>query len=228
MHGTSYKYCMQNVMRVKNKRKMSAKAKFRVAFFVFLSIIIALIFYYLKVVCPIVVQLSEEKIRSIATKTVSIVVGDVLIENNVNYDNLVNISYTNENKIELIELNSVEVNILIREITQRVQDDFDKLGKEGIDIALGTFTGIPFLYGMGPDISVQLVPVGAVITKINSKFISAGINQTLHQVNFQISTEIGMVLPAKTQSFTTMLEVMICESVLVGDVPSIYLQNGII
>ena len=84
------------------------------------------------------------------------------------------------------------------------------------------------MYGLGPNISVQLVPVGTVSTKINSKFISAGINQTLHQVNFEITTGIGTVLPAKTQNFSTMLEVLICESVLVGDVPSVYLQNGLI
>lgn len=219
---------MQRVMRQKKKKKLSAKAKFRVALFVILAIIITITFYYLKVVCPIVVSLSEEKIRSVATRSVSEVVGEVLTQEGVSYNNLVNISYSNDSKIDLIEVDTVEVNILIRKITEGVQDSFDKLGQEGIDIALGTFTGIPFLYGIGPNVSVQLVPVGTVSTKINSKFISAGINQTLHQLNFEITTGIGMVLPAKTQNFNTMLEVLICESVLVGDVPSVYLQNGLI
>lgn len=219
---------MQGLAQRSKKKKMSTKTKFRLAIFVILSLIICLVFYYLKVVCPIVVGLSEEKIRSVATKAVSQVVGDVLTEEGVSYNNLVNISYSDSNKIELIEIDTVEVNVLIRKITEGVQDNFDKLGHEGIDIALGTFTGIPFLYGIGPEIAVQLVPVGAVSTKINSKFISAGINQTLHQLNFEITTEIGMVLPAKTQNFNTLLEVLICESVLVGDVPSVYLQNALI
>lgn len=219
---------MQRAMRLKKKKKLTTKAKFRLAIFVILSIIIALTFYYLKIVCPIVVSLSEEKIRSVATRSVSETVGEVLSEENVSYNNLVNISYSNSSKIDLIEIDTVEVNILIRKITQGVQDRFDKLEQNGIDIALGTFTGIPFLYGIGPNITVQLVPVGAVSTKINSKFISAGINQTLHQLNFEITTGIGMVLPAKTQNFNTMLEVLICESVLIGDVPSVYLQNGLI
>jgi len=219
---------MQGLSVKKNKKKMSAKSKFRVALFVFFALLITLVFYYLKVVCPIVVGLSEEKIRSVATRAVSQVVGEVLIEEGVSYNKLVNISYTDSNKIDLIQLDTVEVNVLIRKITEGVQDNFDVLGQDGIKIALGTFTGIPFLYGLGPNVDVQLVPVGTVSTKINSKFISAGINQTLHQVNFQITTGIGMVLPAKTQNFNTMLEVLICESVLVGDVPSVYLQNGLI
>lgn len=210
------------------KKKMSAKTKFRMTLFVFFALIIGAVYYYLKVVCPIVVSLSEEKIRSVATRAVSEVVGGVLSQEGVSYNKLVNISYSTNNKIELIEIDTVEVNVLVRKITEGVQDSFDKLGKEGIDIALGTFTGIPFLYGIGPNIDVQLVPVGTVSTKINSKFITAGINQTLHQLNFEITTGIGMVLPAKTQNFNTMLEVLICESVLVGDVPSVYLQNGLI
>lgn len=218
---------MQGLMRYKKKKKMSAKAKFRVALFTFLAIIIALVFYYLKVVCPIVVSLSEEKIRSVATRAVSEVVGEVLTQEGVSYNKLVDIKYTGNNEIDLIELDTIELNVLIRKITEGVQNNLDKL-QEGIDIALGTFTGIPFLYGIGPNISVQLVPVGTVSTKINSKFVTAGINQTLHQVNFEITTGIGMVLPAKTQNFNTMLEVLICESVLVGDVPSVYLQNSLI
>ena len=219
---------MQDVRAAKRKKKKSAKFKFRMALFVILAVIITLIFYYLNVVCPIVVGLSEEKIRSVATRAVSQVVGNVLNEEGVSYSKLVNISYTDNNKIDLIELNTVEVNVLIRKITEGVQDSFDVLGKEGIEIAIGTFTGIPFLYGLGPKVDIQLVPVGTVSTKINSKFVSAGINQTLHSVNFEITTGIGMVLPAKTQNFNTMLEVLICESVLVGNVPSVYLQNGLI
>ena len=219
---------MQKQLFRKENKKMSAKAKIRLALFVVLCVIIALTFYYLNVVCPIVVSLSEEKIRSVTTRSVSEVVGNVLESEQMNYNDLVQISYSSENKINLIELNTVEVNVLIRKITEGVQKNFDNLGKEGIDIALGTFTGIPFLYGLGPNVSVQLVPVGSVSTKIHSKFKSAGINQTLHQVNFEITTCVGMVLPAKTQNFNTMLEVLICESVLVGDVPSVYLQNGII
>lgn len=216
------------VKGARKKKKMSMKSKFRLAFFILLVIVILLVFYYLKVVCPIVVSLSEEKIRSVATRAVSQVVGDVLAEETVNYSDLVRISYSKENKIEMIELDTIEVNVLIRKITEGVQNNFDVLGEEGISIALGTFTGVPFLYGIGPDIAVQLVPVGTVSTKINSKFISAGINQTLHQVNFEITTGIGMVLPAKTQNFSTMLEILICESVLVGEVPSVYLKNGVI
>lgn len=219
-------YC--HAHNIKKRKKIKGKTKLRIALLVILSFIILCIFYYFKVVCPIVIRLSEEKIRSVATTAISETVGDVMSNENLTYNDLVHITYSSTNNIELIEVDTVEVNIVIRQITEGVQNKFDTLGKEGINIALGTFTGIPFLYGIGPDISVKLVPVGTINTKVTSNFISSGINQTLHRLYFTVTGTIGMILPAQTQNFVTELEVLICESVIVGEIPDVYLQGNLI
>lgn len=214
---------------IKKKKKISKKAKCRLFLVIVLSIIILICVYYFKIVCPIVISLSEERVRSIATSTISKVVGDVMMDENLKYEDLVHITYqTNTNKVELIEVDTVKVNVIIREITKRVQDDFNTLGKEGIQISLGTFTGIPFLFGLGPDISIKLVPVGTVNTAVDSQFKEAGINQTIHKLYFTVSSVIGMVLPAMTQNFTTELDVLLCESIIVGEIPDVYLKGGLI
>lgn len=219
---------IEYVVPKKKKRGLSKKAKFRIVLIVFLAIIVLFCFYYFKIVCPIVVSLSQERVRSIATSTISTVVGDVMVDENITYDDLVAITYSSENKVELIEIDTIQINIIIREITKRVQNEFDTLGKEGIQISLGTFTGIPFLFGLGPDVSIKLVPVGTVNTKVSSNFNEAGINQTIHRLYFIVSSNIGMVLPAMTQNFTTELEVLLCESIIVGEIPSVYLQGSLI
>ena len=146
-----------------------------------------------------------------------------MIEDEIKYDDIVNIRYSSGGEIELIELNSVNVNILIRKITQKVQDCFNDLKNQKIGIGLGTFTGIPFLYNRGPNVMLKLVPVGSVKTEIKSNFTAAGINQTLHRVGFVVSSNIGMILPVKNRNFKTELEVLLCESVIVGKIPQIYL-----
>lgn len=215
--------------KVKKKhKKLSKKAKWRIVIAVLLALVVLCFFYYFKVICPIVVGLSEEKVRSIATASISTVVGDVMADENTSYDKIVHITRDANDKIELIEIDTVEVNLLIREVTRLVQEEFDKLGENGITISLGTFTGIPFLFGYGPDVNINLVPVGSVQTNVQSSFVSAGINQTLHRLYFVVSTIIGMVLPGMTQNFTTNLEVLLCENVIVGEIPEIYLQGQII
>ncbi len=219
---------MQYGIKKKYKHKRSAKFKFRVTLFVLLIIIVLIVLYYYNVVCPIIVSLSQEKVRSVATSTISDVVGKVLSDENVTYKDIASISYSPSGEIEMIEVDAVKTNVLIREITKDVQAKFDNLGYEGINIAMGTFTGIPFLYGLGPDISLQLVPVGTINTKLNSRFVSAGINQTLHRIYFVVNARVGMVLPIKTANFNTELEVLVCENLIVGKVPEIYLQGNLI
>lgn len=207
------------------KKKVKKKNKRRIILLIILVFFVLCLFYYFKVVCPIIVSLSEEKIRSLATSSISKVVGKVMSNENLSYSDLVITTYSQENKVELIEVNTVKVNKIIREITEGVQEDFNSLSKQGINIAIGTFSGIPFLYGIGPDVPIKLVPIGTVNTKVLSNFESAGINQTLHRLYFTVSANIGMVMPAKTQSFNTELEVLLCESVIVGVIPDVYLHN---
>lgn len=212
-------------------KKSKKSKKRRVKLTVFLCCVVILFVscfvYYLNVVCPIVVSVSRDKIHSLATSSISQSVGQVITEEKITYDQLVRISYTSQNEVELIEVDSVKVNLLMQKITSLVQKKFDDFSQKGINVALGTFTGIPFLYGVGPQISVQLVPVGAVKTALEGDFVSAGINQTLHSLNFVVSAVIGMVLPIKTQTITTQLEVMICQNVIVGKIPNVYLQGNI-
>lgn len=216
------------VVTKKKKKKLSTKTKFRIILLFLLAIIVLCFVYYFKVICPIIIGLSQEKVRSIATSTISTVVGDVMQDENLSYGDFVSITYSSENKVELIEIDTVQVNIIIREITQKVQEEFNTLGEEGINIALGTFTGIPFLFGLGPNVSIELVPIGTVSTKVSSNFNSAGINQTIHRLYFIVNSNIGMVLPGMTQNFQTELEVLLCENIIVGEIPNVYLQGSLI
>ena len=214
--------------KVVKKKKMKAKTKFKIALCSILGFLVLVFFYYLKIVCPIVVTLSEERIRSLSTRVMSEAVAEVLVTDQVTYDQLVSIKYDGQNEIKSIETNSVKINIIIRQITEMVQSRLDGLIVEGIDIALGTFTGIPFLFGVGPLVPLQLVPIGTINTKISSNFSSAGINQTIHKIYFDITANIGMVLPALSSNFVTELDVVLAESVIVGKVPEVYLNGGLI
>lgn len=208
------------------KKKHSKKWKFKIVLCTIFAIILAFIFYYIYVVTPIICSLSEEKIRSLSTRVISQSVSTAMNENSLIYSDLVGISYNSNNEITLIQTNTVEINKLVRRVTELVQIEMDELGKEGISIALGTFTGIPFFFGLGPMIDLKLVPVGTVNTEFFSRFESAGINQTRHTLNFNISSNVGMVLPARTQNFVTTLEVVLCESIIPGKVPDFYLDGS--
>lgn len=218
---------MQAYKVVKVRRRWKKKTKVKAVICALLVFLILALVYYFAVVCPAVVALSQEKIRSIATQTISEVVGEVLKSGNYTYDELVEVTYSSENKISQISTNSTQVNLLVREVTAKVQERFDQLDSAQVVVNLGSFTGIPFLFGYGPEITLNLVPIGTVQTNFETKFLSAGINQTLHSLYFDVNAILGLILPGSTQNFDTNLQVLICESVIVGEIPSIYLQGQI-
>lgn len=218
---------MQAYKVVKVRRRWKKKTKVKAVICALLVFLILALVYYFAVVCPAVVALSQEKIRSIATQTISEVVGEVLTSGNYTYDELVEVTYSSENKISQISTNSTQVNLLVREVTAKVQERFDQLDSTQVVVNLGSFTGIPFLFGYGPEITLNLVPIGTVQTNFETKFLSAGINQTLHSLYFDVNAILGLILPGSTQNFDTNLQVLICESVIVGEIPSIYLQGQI-
>ena len=218
---------MQAYKVVKVRKRWKKKTKVKAVICALLVFLILALVYYFAVVCPAVVALSQEKIRSIATQTISEVVGEVLSSGGYSYDDLVEISYSSENKVSQISTNSTQVNLLVREVTAKVQERFDQLDNAQVAVKLGSFTGIPFLFGYGPNVTLNLVPVGTVQTTLETKFLSAGINQTLHSLYFDVNAILGLILPGSTQNFDTNLQVLICESVIVGEIPSIYLQGQI-
>ena len=69
--------------------------------------------------------------------------------------------------------------------------------------------------------------MGNVDTKLKSEFISQGINQTLHRIYLELNCEVTILTPYDTIKQKIDNQVLIAESVIVGDVPySYYNMNG--
>lgn len=192
----------------------------------FLVLIVASIFLYIFcVINPIVKEATWASIYSLSTSAVSDAVYDVIAEENIEYEDLVEISYDNNNEISLISIDTVLVNNLARRFYQVAQVYLDRMGDNGLDIAIGTFTGLPFLVGVGPTINIKLVQIGAMTSCFKSKFTSAGINQTNHSLYIELHASVSLVLPTYSSTVDSVTEFLVTESVIVGDVPEVYLGS---
>ncbi|MGI6228216.1 MAG: sporulation protein YunB, partial [Christensenellales bacterium] len=90
----------------------------------------------------------------------------------------------------------------------------------------GTFTGFSFLMGFGPDIEIKFTPIGSANCDFISEFASAGINQTLHKIYITVKAEIYSVSSIYDIQTTVISEVLICENLLIGEIPDTYLSLG--
>ena len=192
----------------------------------FLVLIVASIFLYIFcVINPIVKEATWASIYSLSTSAVSDAVYDVIAEETLQYEDLVEISYDSNGDISLISIDTIVVNNLARRFYQVAQVYLDRMGDNGLDIAIGTFTGLPFLVGVGPTINIKLVQIGAMTSCFKSKFTSAGINQTNHSLYIELHASVSLVLPTYSSTVDSVTEFLVTESVIVGDVPEVYLGS---
>ena len=95
-----------------------------------------------------------------------------------------------------------------------------------IGIPLGSLILPQFFSGKGPHIPVHILSIRNSDASFASNFSQAGINQTLHQLTMVVSIDVAMLVLAKTSSFTITSEVVVAETVIVGQVPQTFLQTG--
>ena len=66
------------------------------------------------------------------------------------FDELFTIEKDNDGNVIMIKSNIVKINEIISDVPNRIQQEIDKRGKENVEIALGSLTGIRILSGIGP------------------------------------------------------------------------------
>lgn len=211
----------------KKYKKNKKKSKKIWTILIVIILLTVLVFWYIyAVVNPIVVETSEAKIKSLTQTTLSNSVLNIVSNEENLFDELVKYTYSNENKISLISVSSIKANLLARQITNHAQTQLDSVTSTGVEIHLGAFTGITVLASWGPLVKVGLSPIGTVTATFKSEFVSAGINQTVHKIFINLQSSVFVVLPTSSPKIDAHTEVLITETLVVGEIPSTYLQSS--
>ncbi len=206
------------------KIKKSKKTRLLISLIVIFLIIALVLIYFATCVNPVIVETSEAKIKSSTSRAVNSAVQTVINGTNV-YDDIIQIILDDEGKIKLIQVNSLSVNKLSKEISMVANQNIDLISSQGVTIPLGTLSGIGVFVGLGPDITFRVTAISTIQSKFESEFISAGINQTNHRIYLNIETTVDLILPTVNKTVIINSHILICEAILVGEIPSTYLNS---
>ena len=182
--------------------------------------IVVLVIYTLNSVGPVIVSVSEARIRALTTSAVNSAIFEVMTEP-TKYSELITIQKDDAGNITLIEANAIVINNLAREMAKQTETYMEAIGEQVIKIPVGTLSGSPLLSGKGPK-----VPVGSVKCHFVSEFEEAGINQSRHKIYLDIITNVSIILPTSQTTVKTNTPVLVCESIIVGKVPDTYFNVG--
>lgn len=212
-------------MKVYKTTKKSRKTKF--LFFVIpVFCVLLIIFCYMQFVAsPIILKSTYAQVESFATTQISDAIKECIEESGLEYDDFVTIKYNSNQDITAILANSLNINLFAREVASVSQVYFDEIIDKGVDIPIGTFTGLNFLAGRGAKVNFKLVPIGSILSNFKSNFTSVGINQTLHTLSIIVETTVSVIMPLTSDKITFNTEILVCENLIVGKVPSVYLSN---
>lgn len=206
--------CTHKKRKKKKPLVISAILLLFVGIYVFLSL-------YVK---PVIRTVSQEEVRSLTIEYVNNSVSEVM-RNNPEYVDMTEIIKDDSGNIAMIHANSSAINSLARNITEKAQNYLSMLKSDGINIPLGSLSGIAFFAGRGPDINIKALPVGNIDTSFSSEFIPAGINQTLHKLFIDVTASVSIIIPGAENKVTTVTKVLVSESIIIGKVPDAYLGN---
>ena len=173
---------------------------------------------------PVFENLCEAKVKSVATIVTNEETTNIMKK--YNYDTFFTIEKDEKGNIQMINANVLKINQITSDIAISIQKRLDSEQKNDIYIPCGAITGIKYLSGFGPRINLNISSSGNIDTDLKSEFISQGVNQTIHRVYLEIKTNVSVLTSFKTMQKTIENQVLIAEHIIVGDIPSTYLEKG--
>ena len=209
-------------MRGIKSRKTKIKALI-ITIFVVLSTF-GMSIYARKNVTPVILAMAESAIQSQTVNAVNSA-AHIIIAEDMDYSELVDVSYDKDGNIRLIQPNSVKLNRLARDLQNLSQNNVEMIADQYVYIPVGAFTGSILLSGVGPDVPVRMLPIGSVVSNYFTVFENVGINQTRHSIYINVRADVSLVLPISGNAVSTEVAVLVCESIIIGNIPNVYV-NG--
>lgn len=170
--------------------------------------------------------LAETQVKNTTSDLTNDSIAKQIENGNISYDRIVYFEKDLNGRITALKTNISEVNRLKTDILNIINDEILALDGSDIAIPLGSIFLPEFFSGKGPGIPVHILSIRNADANFVSHFSEAGINQTLHQVTMEVSIDVAVLVLGKTTSFSMTSEVIVAETVIVGEVPDTLLQTG--
>ncbi len=171
----------------------------------------------------VILDMAHARAEAIAVAYINEAVRDVMGDQ-MTYDEMMTVRTDPDGRVTMLQANAVRMNELATVTALQAQARLESADAQSVSIPLGAALGIPFLSAAGPRIQVRIVPVSAVSAAFSTEFESAGINQTRHKIYLSLHTTVRLVIPSGARTVSLGSQVLIAESIIVGDVPESYVQ----
>lgn len=171
-------------------------------------------------------ELAEIQVENATSDLINDAVIQQIAVSDVAYDRMIYFEKDLNGKITALKSNIGEMNRLKSDVLRVINEEILDMDSSDIGIPIGSLILSEIFSGKGPMIPVHIISVRNSDASFDSHFVEAGINQTLHQISMCVSVDIAILVFGQTEKFQVQSQVLVSETVIVGDVPETLLQNG--
>ena len=216
--------------------------------FIFLVVVSGyFINYYSKKAIPLLMSYAEAESKKLIILVINKAVTKQI--NNVDTDQIFEVTYNNNGEVILVDFNSKRTSIALSTITSLVEvnlraieegkidmielpenslDGFDTdLLEKGIilEVPLGVISNSVLLTNLGPKVPVKISLIGDVSSGFSTNVKEYGINNALITLNIDVEVSAKVVLPFVSEDMNVNASIPIAMKVIQGKIPEYYL-NG--
>lgn len=177
---------------------------------------------YLDTLC----SLAQTELTNATSDLINDAIDAQIDQGDIHYDRIVYFEKDLNGRITALKTNMSEVNRLKTAILNRINDKILAMDSSFLGIPLGNLFLPELLSDKGPQIPVHILSIRNSDAQFGSNFLEAGINQTLHQLTMTILVDVTILVMGRNLSFTVATEVVVAQTIIVGQVPDTLLQTG--
>ena len=170
--------------------------------------------------------LAETQVRNATSDLINDAIDKQIEMGTIQYDRIVYFEKDLNGRITALKTNMSEVNRLKTSILNLINDEILALDTTNLSVPIGSLILPELFAGQGFGLPVQILSIRNSDASFKSYFTEAGINQTLQQLTMDVSVDVSVLVLGKTESFTVSSQVVVAETIIVGQVPDTFLQSG--
>ena len=201
------------------------RSLFRV-FVCLLALSIILFFLFRSRYRDVVRELAETQVKNTTSDLTNDAIAKQIADGIIQYDRIVYFEKDLNGRITALKTNMAEVNRLKTETLNLINDEIMAQDTDSLGVSLGSLILPEFFSGKGPLIPVRIIAIRNSDANFQSEFTEAGINQTLQQLSMDVIVDVTILVLGQTETFTVSSQMVVAETIIVGDVPATYLQTG--
>ena len=231
----------------KKKRKVNILFICIIIFIFLIVISFVFINYYSNKAMPLLMTYAEAETKRLVILVINKAVTKQI--NNVDINDIFDVTYNNEGEVILVDFNSKRTSIALSTITSLVElnlraieegkidmlelpdnslDSFNvDLLEKGIilEVPFGVVSNSVLLSNIGPKIPVKLTLIGDVSSGFSTEVTEYGINNALIKLYIDVEVAARIVMPIITDDITINASIPIAMKVIQGKIPEYYM-NG--